>query len=99
MADFTLKYQELNLDRGTLRGFLTEPKEPKKDLVVMFHGFTGHKNENGFFIESEIPGSSFFCRVFLGNCGEEKAKKTAAFLAEKAVHPVHTEDIICDMIF
>ena len=36
MADFTLKYQELNLDRGTLRGFLTEPKEPRKDLVVMF---------------------------------------------------------------
>jgi len=57
------------------------------------------KNENGFFIESEIPGSSFFCRVFLGNCGEEKAEKTAAFLAEKAVHPVHTEDIICDMVF
>lgn len=51
MADFTLKYQELNLDRGTLRGFLTEPKEPRKDLVVMFHGFTGHKNENGFLFK------------------------------------------------
>ena len=51
MSDFTLKYQELKLDRGVLRGFLTEPSEPRKDLVVMFHGFTGHKNENGFLFK------------------------------------------------
>lgn len=55
--------------------------------------------ENGFFIESEIDGSRFYNKVFLGNCGMEKAEKTAKFLAEKSVHPVHIEDIICDMVF
>ena len=43
-------YQELNTPRGVLRGFLTEPAE-KKDLVVMLHGYTGHKNENGFLFK------------------------------------------------
>ena len=43
-------YQELNTPRGTLRGFLTEPSE-RKDLVVMLHGYTGHKNENGFLFK------------------------------------------------
>ena len=57
------------------------------------------KTEEGFFIETEICGSSFSERVFLGNCGEEKAENTAKLLAEKAVHPVHIEDIICDMVF
>ncbi len=43
-------YQELKTERGTLRGFLTEP-ENKKNIVVMLHGFTGHKNENGFLFK------------------------------------------------
>ena len=51
MENFTMKYQELHLDRGVLRGFLTEPNEPRKELVVMFHGYTGHKNENGFLFK------------------------------------------------
>lgn len=51
MAEYTVKYQELKNERGTLRGFLTEPNGPRKELVVMFHGFTGHKNENGFMFK------------------------------------------------
>lgn len=43
-------YQELNTSRGVLRGYLTDV-ENREDLVVMLHGFTGHKNENGFLFK------------------------------------------------
>ena len=32
----------------TLRGLWTVPEGSTDQLVVMFHGYTGHKNENGF---------------------------------------------------
>lgn len=42
-------YQELETSEGTLRGFLHQPVvEDKVPLVVMYHGFTGHKGENNF---------------------------------------------------
>ena len=56
------------------------------------------KTEEGFFIETEICGSSFSERVFLGNCCDEKAAEIAFLLAEKSVHPLHIEDILRDMV-
>ncbi len=42
-------YQELKTDNGTLRGYLHQPDVNKKvPIVVMYHGFTGHKGENNF---------------------------------------------------
>ncbi len=51
MSDFSIIYQEIKTKEGTLRGFLTKPQSPTKDLVVMLHGYTGHKNENGFLFK------------------------------------------------
>ena len=56
------------------------------------------KTEEGFFIESEICGSSFSEKIFLGNCGEKKAEEIAVLLAEKTVHPLHIEDILSDLV-
>jgi len=42
-------YQELNTNEGLLRGFLHRPDHlGSVPLVVMYHGFTGHKGENHF---------------------------------------------------
>lgn len=47
-----IKYTELVSNGFTLRGFLSTPDNGKFDnIVVMFHGFTGHKNENGFLFK------------------------------------------------
>lgn len=47
-----INYRELNSNGYTLRGFLSTPDNGKFDnIVVMFHGFTGHKNENGFLFK------------------------------------------------
>lgn len=51
MNDFDIIYQEIETEKGTLRGLLTKPKNEIKDIVVMFHGYTGHKNENGFLFK------------------------------------------------
>ncbi len=42
-------HQELTTNEGVLRGYLHKPKKAKKyPLVIMYHGFTGHKVENRF---------------------------------------------------
>ncbi len=42
-------YQELETPNGTLRGFLHKPDNVDNyPLVIMFHGFTGHKGESHF---------------------------------------------------
>ncbi len=42
-------YQELKLNNGILRGYLHQPDVSEKvPLVVMYHGFTGCKEENNF---------------------------------------------------
>ena len=46
-----IEYQELATKRGTLRGLLTTPDSESKNIIVMFHGYTGHKNENGFLFK------------------------------------------------
>lgn len=46
-----IKYCELNVEGKTLRGFYSTPDKNQKQLCVMYHGFTGHKNENGFLFK------------------------------------------------
>jgi pimeloyl-ACP methyl ester carboxylesterase len=45
-----IKFAETISDGYTLRGILNEV-ENSKGLVVMFHGFTGHMNENGYLFK------------------------------------------------
>lgn len=51
MSTYEIIYQEIKTPKGTLRGLLTKPSTLSKDMVVMFHGYTGHKNENGFLFK------------------------------------------------
>lgn len=45
-------YQELESNGYTLRGLFTVPSNQEFDnIVVMFHGYTGHKNENGYLFK------------------------------------------------
>jgi len=52
MEKIVIEYQEIKNERGTKRGLYTYPLYEKKGLVVMFHGYTGHKNENGFLFKT-----------------------------------------------
>lgn len=52
-----IKYQELSIkyyntnEHYIIRGLL-ETKDNNQDLAVLLHGFTGHKNENGFLLKN-----------------------------------------------
>ena len=46
-----IEYRELISDGHTLRGLFSTPDGEFKDLLVMFHGFTGHMNENGLMFK------------------------------------------------
>lgn len=46
-----IEYREIEVKGATLRGFFTRPDGEFKDIVVMLHGFTGHKNEHGFMFK------------------------------------------------
>lgn len=46
-----IMYQEITTRRGVLRGLYTTPNQQSTNTVVMFHGYTGHKNENGFLFK------------------------------------------------
>jgi len=47
-----IKHIELEVNNKTIRGYLDLPSENPKSLVIMLHGFTGHKVENGFAFRS-----------------------------------------------
>jgi hypothetical protein len=70
--------------------------DPDRNFDISYFVF---KDENSFGIESFAEGKNFSEKVIIGNCGEEKAKSVAKFLAENGVHPLHIEDIISDMRF
>ncbi len=54
--------------------------------------------DNGcFFIESFIEGGTFFEKAVIENQSEDKAENIARLLAQKAVHPLHIEEVISDM--
>ena len=45
-------YQELVVNGKTLRGLLSTPDSGEyKNLMPMFHGFTGHKNEHAYLFK------------------------------------------------
>lgn len=43
--------KNLKVNNYTLRGLFSKPEGGFKNIVVMFHGFTGHKNENGYLFK------------------------------------------------
>ena len=43
--------KELKVKNYTLRGLFSKPDGDFKTIVVMFHGFTGHMNENGYLFK------------------------------------------------
>lgn len=45
-----ISYVEVKRDKYILRGLKNTPKDVK-GVLVMFHGFTGHLNENGYFFK------------------------------------------------
>lgn len=47
-----ITYQELKVNNKTIRGLLSTPDNGKyKNLIPMFHGFTGHKNEHAYLFK------------------------------------------------
>lgn len=56
------------------------------------------EDKNCFYIESFVQGGDFFEKVLAWNKNEEETTELAKLFAEKGVHPVHTADIINDMI-
>ena len=46
-----VEYKELNSNGYILRGLFSKPTGNFKNIVVMLHGFTGHKNENGYLFK------------------------------------------------
>lgn len=56
------------------------------------------EEENSYYIESFIEGSFSSEISYLGNCKGEKAEEILHLLAEKAVRPVHLDDVISDIM-
>lgn len=46
-----VEQRSLKVNNYTLRGLFSYPENGFKNIVVMFHGFTGHKNENGYLFK------------------------------------------------
>lgn len=46
-----VEQKSLQVNQYTLRGLFSYPDKTFKNIVVMFHGFTGHKNENGYLFK------------------------------------------------
>lgn len=46
-----IEQRELKVKDYTLRGLFSKPDDGYKTIVVMFHGFTGHKNEHGYLFK------------------------------------------------
>ena len=76
--------------------FYKTKTDPDRNFDICYCVF---KDGNSYGIESFVCGGNFSEKVLLGNCGENRAKNLAGLFAEKAVHPIHIEDIISDMRF
>ena len=81
-----INYVEVKRDQYILRGLHTKA-ENEKALVVMFHGFIGHLNENGFFFKklaSEFAkcGISSIRFDFMGNGMSDGELKDMTFKTE-----------------
>lgn len=47
-----IEFRELISNGYTLRGLFSKPESEYKDLVVMLHGFTGHKMKMGIYLSN-----------------------------------------------
>ena len=64
--------KSLKVKNYILRGLFSKPDDSYDNIVVMFHGFTGHKNENGYLFKqlTETLVASNFATLrydFMGN--------------------------------
>lgn len=87
MNNYKIEYQEIKTPQGILRGLYTTPTQGKKNIVLMFHGFTGHKNENGFLfkqITSDLveKGYATLRFDFMGSGDSDGDFKDMTFLTE-----------------
>ena len=76
--------------------FYKAKAEPERNFDITY---AVAKEGNAYYLESFINGSGKKESSFLGNCKEEKATEIAKLLAEKAVRPLHIDDIISDFRF
>lgn len=70
--------KSLKVKNYILRGLFSKPDDSYDNIVVMFHGFTGHKNENGYLFKqlTETLVASNFATLrydFMGS-GESDGK-------------------------
>lgn len=80
-------YQELEVNGFILRGLLTKPENAFKNIVVMLHGYTGHKNENGYLfkqlsIELAQLGYASLRFDFMGSGDSDGTYEDMTFLTE-----------------
>ena len=71
-------------------------EEPDRNYDIIY---SVTEKSGTFYIEAHVEGSVISETASLGSCGEKKAEEFAHLLAEKAVRPIHIEDIISDMRF
>lgn len=83
----TITYQELLVKGFILRGLLTKPDGEFKNIVVMLHGYTGHKNENGYLfkklsLELSELGYASLRFDFMGSGDSDGTYEDMTFLTE-----------------
>ncbi len=71
-------------------------EEDDRDFDISYRIIEENKS---YYIECSIDGSNTSIVSSIGNCGNDTAEKLAALLAERALRPLHLEDIISDMRF
>ena len=79
--------KSLKVKNYILRGLFSKPDDSYDNIVVMFHGFTGHKNENGYLFKqlTETLVASNFATLrydFMGS-GESDGKFILSLLKLK----------------
>ena len=95
----TESYFEQSLPEGTLRGMLHRPSPTSDELVIMLHGFTGHKMESGFLFvtaarEFAKKNISVLRFDFLGSGESDGVFHEMTFNKEKAQARAVLEDVM-----
>ena len=79
-----------------IKAIFKSMNEPCRNFSI---SYTVFENDGDYYIKAETEGGNSSECAFIGSCGEEKAAALGHFLAEKAVRPVHIEDVISDLRF
>ena len=82
--------KSLKVKNYILRGLFSKPDDSYDNIVVMFHGFTGHKNENGYLFKqlTETLVASNFATLrydFMGSAVASRVSLEVQDLIEKLV--------------